>query len=304
VGLAVAGTGAVLALKQGSVVQVLPAAASVVPPLLAMATLAGCAAIAARGRRIEGVGTFLAGSITLARVAHAWALDGPARAQALAEHRALALVRGIEPLPADAATRAEWLRLLPQDDALALAVGWEDALDLGWRPRRLHGAPSKLVVDVAVELERRGRGGEGLRLLAWHPRQGAVDWWRALFERTQGLPVRWEGASLEPRLPGEIPWIVDATDQGHWSLVFTARAPLAAVAVELSGTAFSGPPVPRLRLDAQPWIACPADGATRCPLGPADPGPHRVEVDYAEDPAGAERNRAVSVRSLIGTASP
>lgn len=300
VGLAAAGTGVALALKQGSVAGVLPAAATVIPPLLATTTLAGCAAIAARGGRIEGLGTLLAGAVTVARVAHAWSLDGPARVGALDAHRALPLLRAVEAPPADLATRAEMLRALPGDDALALSIGWEDALDLGWRPQRAAGVE----VEVAVELERRGRGGEGLRLLARRPREGPTDAWMALFERTQGLPVRWGGAVLGPTLPAEFPWPVEAIDEGHWSTVFTASRALGAVSVELAGIAFSGPPVPRLRLDANPWIACPADGETRCPLGPAAAGPHRVEVAYAEDPGGPERHRSVSVRRVLGDAAP
>jgi hypothetical protein len=49
---------------------------------------------------------------------------------------------------------------------------------------------------------------EALRLLARAPREGDVDWLRALFEVTQGEPVRWRGGRGEGR-GGTLPGVLD-----------------------------------------------------------------------------------------------
>jgi hypothetical protein len=164
------------------------------------------------------------------------------------------------------------VRASPNRDPAALALGWPEALDLGWRPHEADG----VLVDVAAEMERRGRGGEALRLLARAPREGAVDWLRALFEVTQGVPVAWRGGRSDRHgttVPG---WIEDAPfAPSVWTTELTALAPST---LHLRAATDGGGTVEAV-LDAQSPIRwTPGPEGAEVSLGIVPPGPHRVRV--------------------------
>jgi hypothetical protein len=289
--------GLVGAAKQGVAAGVLPEAVAPVGWLLvASVTLAG-AASAARGGRAEAVGMALAGVIVLGRVGELHSVDGAARLAAAVRLGDVPAVYDDLVAGADPPLLVALVHAAPARDEAALALGWARALDEGWRPAKAEG----VVVPVARALEARGRGGEALRLLARHPRTGEVDALRALLERTQGLPVHWQGAPLGPRLPGAFdPALVFETN-GYAAVELTADDALPALVVEGIGTAYAGAPVLDVQLDAAAPIAWTLDGAASLRLeGPIAPGPHRVGFRFANDRADAAGDRNVRVTAVRG----
>ncbi len=282
----------VLAAKQGVAAAVLPGATFGVAWLLvALVTTAG-AVSAARGGRVEAAALAVGGGIVLARLGLVWAVDGEARVAAAARLDAVDMV--YDRLAADATepVALALLRVAPDRDPAALRVGWARALDLGWRPERADG----VVAPVARALEARGRGGEALRLLARHPREGEIDALRALLERTQGVTVRWRGAPLGPNLPGRFEPALQFETNGWSAIEFTASRALPWVVVEGVGAAYAGAPVLEVRLDGAAPVEWALDGPSELTLdGPLAPGPHRIGVRFLNDRVDAEGDRNVRV---------
>ncbi len=286
-----------LAAKQLVAARLLPAAEGPIPWLVVTLVASAGAVSAARGSRVEAGALGVAGMIVLARLAAVWSVDGVERVRAAAAVGAVPLVYDALAAEADPALAAALLRVAPARDAAALRLGWARALDLGWRPTRAEG----VVVPVARALEARGRGGEALRLLARHPREGEVDALRALLERVQGAPVRWRGAPLGPELPGRFDPALRFQTGGWAAVELTARAPLAELVIEGEGTPYQGPPLLEVRLDGGPAVPWALDGpATLRVPGPIEPGPHRLDLFFVNDRADAGGDRNVVITSIGG----
>ena len=184
---------------------------------------------------------------------------------------------------------AALLAAIPDSDRVASGLGWRRALDLGWRPTR----PDQHALSVARELDVRGRGGEARRLLARYPRVGAVDFWRAAWERADGAPDRWRGGmDGEPALgPGQriaLDWALVAN--GVRQRVFRVEQ-RGRVCLTAHLDAFEGEPSVQVQLDASSrrWVPSGA-----LDLGVLDRGPHTLRVTYDTDRrdevSGGDRN--------------
>lgn len=302
--LALAATAALLALKQQVAASVLPAAADAVPGLL-VAGLAAAGGLAAGGGRAVraalGVAA-LVGAVRLGEVYRARGAERLARAEAVGAVPLVYadLVRHADhPVWADRGLLFRLVAAAPDRDEAALAAGWEEALALGWRPARADGVE----VPVARWLEARGRGGEALRLLARAPREGAVDWWRALYAREQGLADPWAGGE-EPSalgMPGAVSlgWTWLTNQEGE--LLLTARRPLRRLVLAGEGTVADGPPEVEVQLDGRPVGVWAPAGPSRFEVpGPLDPGPHRLRLRFVNDRVGPEGDRNVTIGALLG----
>ncbi len=194
---------------------------------------------------------------------------------------------------ADPALLTALVKAAPLRDEAALTLGIEPALAAGWRPARAEGA----VVATAGALERAGRGGEALRLLARHPRVGEVDGLRALFERTQGLPVHWGGGQVGPLVPPAFAINQTITSDGALVVEFTLTAPHEGLVIALDGDVWNGPPTVDVAIDppAGPSSLVEIVAPTRVPLGSLAAGPHRVSVTFINDAAGPGGDRNVRV---------
>ena len=304
--VAVLGVGLAVAFKQGLVISVLSAASGPVPWLVvATVTMAGAACAGGRssggrrsGPRMEAGALALAGLLVGWRVVRALTLDGQAQLVAAMPLGLVPAVYDRVVVGADPALLAALVHAAPERDAAALALGWERALNEGWRPSRAEG----VVVPVARALEAGGRGGEAVRLLARHPRSGEIDAVQSLFERIQGLPVRWRGAALGPGLPGAFDPGVRFLTDGYLAVEFTALTPLSALVLAGEGTSWLGPPTIDVRLDGgapQLW-GLDGPGVLRMDR-PVEAGPHRLELRFFNDLAGADGDRNAWITQVSGT---
>lgn len=333
-GALAAGAGVVGAIKQLAAMRELPAAAEGVgPSLLLGAAAAGGALYAAvlpaagaapleddaRGlsmvhveraplatrlrraltpERALALGLLVAGAGTAGRLARLSRLPGADRLAAAAEIDAVGLVYpGV--LAEAGADRVQLLALVkaaPLRDDAAIKLGVEPALAAGWRPQRAEGR----VVETAQALERAGRGGEALRLLDRHPREGAVDGLRALFERTQGLPVDWRGGAFGPEMPPSLSIDQTLTSDGKFEVAFTLREDRPELTLLLDGDAWNGPPAVDVVVDAPVGVSSLLEitGPTRVPLGALEAGPHRVSITFINDAAGPGGDRNVRVLEI------
>ena len=191
---------------------------------------------------------------------------------------------------------AALVRASPLRDEAALLLGVEPALAAGWCPRRADGA----VVATARALERAGRGGEALRLLGRHPREGEVDGLRALFERTQGAAFGWRGGALGPIVPPAHAIDGEIVSDGRLEVEFTLPAPRSDLGLRLDGDAWNGPPTVDIAVDAPvgPSSLVEISGPLRFALGPLEAGPHRVQVTFINDAAGPGGDRNVRVLEI------
>ncbi len=263
---------AVLTLKQVSVAGVLPASTFVIPSLLATGGMAALAVASARGRVWPAL---VAGCIVmLAHLAYVLTTTGPAQIEALAAVRALPMLSGRLAETADPATLRAIVRADASADDAALRLGWRESLTLGWRPLRADG----VVSEVARALEESGRGGEAVRLLRRYPRQGEVDARLALYERIQGEPVGWRGATLGLALPGEIRPSASLALPGFMAVEWTAYVP-----VRLQVVAVADDPVGEalgtLQLDGGQEAPFPTPPAF-VDYGAVAAGPHRLTLRY------------------------
>ncbi len=327
--------GAVLAVKQAVAMRALPAASQGVWPALNLGVAtAAAAAIAAwlpapfalrlpedprgmsmktperppltarlvgavTGPRALALGLVVIGMATAGRVLR---LGRLAPAQRLAAAQELdAVPRVYDALLAAAASEPGALVALvsaaPGRDEAALVLGWDKALALGWRPARADG----VVVPVARALEAAGRGGEALRLLARHPREGDVDGLRALFERTQGLASGWKGGVLGELVPPGGPLPLELVHDGAVTIEFTAVEALSGVALSMEGDAFQGPPEVDIALDGGAVRHLALITPIEHDLGAVDAGPHRVTVRFVNDKAGPGGDRNVRVTGIFAT---
>ncbi|GDX79832.1 hypothetical protein LBMAG42_16430 [Deltaproteobacteria bacterium] len=338
VALAAGLLGLILAAKQGIAASALPAAAGGSARAWAMGlAVAGSAAVAAavpasrsalaeedpRGLSVHappraslglrlrafagGLGPLalalvLIGFGALGRLARLPQLAAPARLAAAIPLDGVPLVIDgvVEQSKEDPTTLTAALRAAPTHDGAALALGWEAALTAGWRPHRADG----VVTEVARALERAGRGGEAIRLLAKHPRVGEVDALRTLFERTQGLPEDWRGGRLGLVIESHTGSLCDSCfvfmHNESREIEFTTLAePFDAwLVVGCDGAAFEGQPELSFTLDGQtPWVVeCPAEAERKTAW--LAPGPHRLRIAFENDREGPGGDRNVGVTAL------
>ena len=312
------GLALLIAARQAVAARELPAAWDVVPMLLVTLVLAA-AAWAAGSPRPDGpwpwaerpglaaLGLVGAGAMLLVRVGVASSLEGVAQLRAAEQIQAVPLfydrMRAKLPPSPRSLEEMRWVMTLvqavPDQDEAARLLPVETALGLGWRPRTGGANP----VPVALALEARGRGGEALRVLARHPRTGAVDWYRAILERTQGIPSAWRGGIpegipvLRERL--ELGWVWDTN--AYQALLLHVETPLANLVVSGEGTPYEGNPVVTVRLDANPPVAWVLAGAGEIVLpGPVEAGPHRIELRFETDRVGPGGDRNVRIEALSG----
>ena len=326
--------GAVLALKQVVAMRALPAASQGVWPALNLGlATAAAAAIAAwlpapvalqlpedprgmsmqtperpplmarlvaavTGPRALALGMVLVGMATAGRLVRLGRM--PPMERLVAAQELDALPRVYDRLLVEAAGQPGVLGVLvtaaPGRDEAALAVGWDNALALGWRPARAAG----VVVPVARALEAAGRGGEALRLLARHPREGDVDGLRALFERTQGLASGWQGAVLGELVPPGGSLHLELVHDGAVTVEFTAAEALAGVTLSLEGDAWQGPPEVDVALDGGTSHHLALITPIEHELGAVEAGPHRVTIAFVNDKAGPGGDRNVRVTGISG----
>ncbi len=273
---AVGAAALVLALKQGVAARALPAAWGGVAAaaVLGGAAVAGLLAATALPAPALTRAAALSGLVPLVRALLLFTLPAEGRVGPAEALRAVPLVYASVLATGDASALEALVRAAPQRDEAALALGWERALDLGWRPQRADGA----VVAVARALELRGRGGEGLRVLARAPRVGEVDWTRALFEAVLGAPVRWRGGpGPGPSLPGRASIDLHFRHDGAHAVEFTAYEPLL-LSLHGRGVAWDAPARLELRVDAAPPVSWNIEVAPDISLGRVERGPHRVDV--------------------------
>jgi len=300
-----------LAARQGFAARELPAALEVVPGLVVVLVYAACGWSAASPARRPGplpelpwLGTAAlaaAGGILLLRVA--LAVGAPDALEAARRVHAVGLLHAR--LNEDPGARLALVAADPDRDEAAEAWLAGDArrspdtlLAVGWRPQR----PSIDPVDLARRLEQRGRGGEALRLLRRYPREGAVDWWRALLERTQGEAVGWRGgvASEVARLPGRLSLDLRWDRNDYLALPVHLGAEVDRFVLEGGGTAYRGAPSIEVKVDAGPVRQWSLDGPSRLELpGPHAAGPHRIELRFASDRLGPDGDRNVWIDALL-----
>ncbi len=306
IALALVVMGVALAVKQQVAATVLPVPRSY--PSGAWALLvclaSATAVVAARPGRASAVGPIVVSIVLFVRLALAALEADPARRlEAAWRINAVpvvydGLVAGLCLPSCDREGEALARALIvaaPDRDEAALLIGWDAALDLGWRPARAEG----VVIEVARALEARGRGGEALRLLARHPRDGEVDALRTLLERLQGKPVRWKGALLGPVLADGVPLDLTFTTDGWRAVEFTTNAPATVLHLDAVGENYEGSPVLWVTVDAEPTREWAVDGAQTLTLDrPLEPGPHRLGLRYTNDRADAGGDRNVIVTRI------
>lgn len=303
----------VLAARQVLVGRELPPAREGVPELIVTLVLAATAWAAATPPRTLGwadarglatAALVATGLVLLGRLGWVLHLEGPAQLAGARRIDATRLVygpltTGAADLPAGAPLLCALVAAVPDRDEAALRLPLDLALGLGWRPV----AGGEDPVPVALALESRGRGGEALRMLARHPREGAVDWVRALLERTQGDPVRWAGGRLPGvlTLPGHITLDRTWDTNTYEALLLQVDRPVPKLVLTGKGSSYEGDPVVTVRVDTSPERSWILSGPGRIELpGPFEAGPHRVELRFAGDRFGPGGDRNVYIEALVG----
>ncbi|MBM4366020.1 MAG: hypothetical protein FJ102_07375 [Deltaproteobacteria bacterium] len=290
--------GALVGLKQLAASLALPAAVGtvLVPPSAALSVAAAWLAEPHAGRRPLALLLVAAGALVAGQLGWAWAAPTSTERLVRAERiDAVHLFYGGILAEHDPALLGALVKAVPNRDEAALALGWERALSLGWRPQRAEGH----AVEVARALEGAGRGGEAYRLLSRHQRTGEVDGFMSLMERVGGATVDWHQGQVGALVPGTIELDRELATNGEAVLEFTASGALGAGVLTLEGSSFEGPPRVTVHLDARPPLELAVDGAVDLPLGPLEPGPHRLRVRFDDDRVGAGGDRNVRVRRLV-----
>jgi hypothetical protein len=285
------GTAGVVMSRQWLVRDSLPAAVSVVPGVALLGLLGAALWETGRARQTSRrlrLALLLVAVVGVVRGIDLSRRDGMDRLRVAQTLHAERLV--VDGLAGQSeALDAALIKVIPDSDRVAGSLGWRRALDLGWRPER----PVADALSTARELDHRGRGGEARRLLARYPRLGAVDFWRAAWERADGAQDRWRGGmDGEPALsPGQrvvLDWalVANGARQRVFRVEHRGRACLAARL-----DAFEGDPSIEVRLDANSQRWTPSGTLD---LGVLERGPHTLRVIYDTDrrdpTSGGDRN--------------
>ncbi|NOY28286.1 MAG: hypothetical protein GXP62_20695 [Oligoflexia bacterium] len=272
--------------------------------------VAGCAAVPGRGLLVAALTVAVAAGLAGWRGLERWA-DAPTSTRQVG----LAFTEGVlgrhdAALADQAALGLYAVALQPKQHPLALALvrrmGVEPILDAGWRPEGASLGP-KTRVAVALSLDRRSRGGEGLRL-CWRGRADpVVAWTGALLARDQGQPELaarlLEHAlvpSAVPRLPGRIVFDQRVVAGQTWTQTLHFDQDLAAVLVETVGPPDLPPTALDLRVDSGPWQrqVLPRGPGIVTLQGPFPRGPHRLRVRLALPRPSTARDLSVRLISV------
>lgn len=274
----------------------LPGANAVLPELVVLGVLGmGASAAAAEVSRPLRVALGLLAAVSAARMGSVWLAEGELRLRRAEDVGAERLVAG-SLLGSSPVLDMQVLLAVQDSDAAAARVGWERALDLGWRPQR---PPVEAAVLVARSLDARGRGGEARRLLARFPRVDAVDFLRTAWERQAGEPGDWRGGvdgDLRLTAGGSIPLDWSMLANGVREVQFLAPE---GVRARLTGAfdAFEGVPTAEVQLDAVRVRWTPTADLD---LGFLAAGPHTLRVVYDTDRHGVGGDRNVYVGGVVG----
>lgn len=310
--------GLVLGLRAWLVAPVVPAALWGVGPLVCGGMIVAGAAALPRSHLRPGAAT-LALALIL-RLGMAWGpwASPPRDAAAVARTAAVgALSRHTTALAERPALGLLALAQRPEAHPVALALaprlGIEPLLDAGWRPEGALLAPTQRLA-LSLSLDRRGRGGEALRL-AWAGRAAPeVAWAWLLLARDQGLvpadqtpapSVDLDAPAFAPRLPGRIALDWSFLTAGARQLDLHLDVPLPALSLEVRGQGWQGPALLSVQVDAaSPRLIALPEGADTLSLpGPWAAGPHRLRVRFENDAAGADGDRNAWVDALSGGGS-
>jgi len=315
--------GLVQALRLWLVSPELPAAPVLAGPLAVATVLLAGAAGAPAGRRRLAAGVLLvAATVHLGR---AWsAAQAPpassgqvqrlARSGMLGRHVDLLAAR---PALGLAAVAADPLAPRPALDLLAV-VGPERLIDVGWRPEDVAFAgeplspaassPAALSAtdrrQLALALERQGRGGAALRLLRRGRADPVIAWTWLLLARDQGAePAVVEVGSPPtdtPRLPGRIVLSWSLLTDGARQLDFHLDAATPELVLDVRGQSHHGPPRLRVSVDAGPeLLLTPGDAVSAVAIpGPFAAGPHRLHAVFDNDLRDDTGDRNVWVEVL------
>ncbi len=223
-----------------------------------------------------------------------------ARAAGLLAHHAAALA-------SSPALGLEALRLDPTNHVLALALleaplDPETLLDAGWRPEGASlTAPHRRAIGLS--LERRGRGGEALRLL-WAGRSDPqVAWTFALLQRDQGheptVDAPRQAPADTPRLPGRLDLHWALLTEGARSFDLELDEPVQGIRVEGRAEPCQGPAELELRVGARiERLRLPEAVGTVQLDWPLAPGPQRLHLAFREDLVTEDCDRNLWVESI------
>ena len=283
--------------------------------LLALGTvLVGGVASAPGGRgegRLAALALAVAALIVLGRSRTSWTATPTTTAQVQQLARLGLLAPAVPVLVSHPALGLAAVSAAPDEQevgrGLLPSLGPEALVDVGWQPRA-QGLRSNQVVDLAQALDRRGRGGQALRL-AWQGRQAPqVAWTYALLARDQGAPEAARAVlnralppAGTPTLPGRIDLDWTFLKPGSDSLDLQAQQRLGGLHLAVRGQSWQGPPVLWVELDAGPAQAFPlAEGSSTLALDqPLEPGPHRLTIRYLDDRDSAEGDRNAWVDAVM-----
>lgn len=188
----------------------------------------------------------------------------------------------------------------PRWHDLARTLPPEAALEAGWRPA---GAPLSSAERVAVArlLERRGAGSAGLRLLGEDDAE-ELRWWRVLFGRIQGQPVRWTAGVLPDvdliTLEGTAELSLQLSQSGSTELLLHATQAHSGSFLMVSGEWFEGPPELEIVLDDRARTVQVSTEEMALELGALSAGPHRLLLRFLNDLQGARGDRNVTIHAL------
>ncbi|RME20119.1 MAG: hypothetical protein D6798_21235 [Deltaproteobacteria bacterium] len=297
----VLGLGLVQALRMWLVQDEVPGAPPLAGPLfVATVLVAGAAAVPARRRRRAAAVLACAALVHLGR--GGWRMGSVpessedvrrlARTGGLARHLDRLVARpalGLAAVAADPLAPRPALDLLP-------VVGPQRLVDVGWRPGSAPLDPADRCA-LARALERRGRGGEALRLLRRDGNAPEVAWTRVLLARVQGLPQAdddWGTAPPgTPHLPGAVRLSWSLLANGARQLDFHLDRDVPALYLDVRGQAHRGPPRLWVTVDAgEPRRITPGPTVSTVAIaGPLAAGPHRLRVVFDNDLADADGDR-------------
>ena len=311
----IVGLGLILGLRAALVAPLLPLAPVLAAPLVVGAVVvAGAASLPAGGQRGPAAALIMVLLVRVGFSSGPWVRPPDSPAAVARAAASGALVRQAPALAARPGLGLYALTLQPSAHPVALALipglGVEAPLDAGWRPEGAALSPA-LAMDLALSLDRRGRGGEALRL-SWAGRADpAVAWLWLLLARDQGLVSSRQAAPaapatspppLAPRLPGRVPLGWAFLTAGGAQVDLHLDAPMDALVLEVRGQGWRGPAVLTLQVDAEaPREVILPEGEGQLSLpGPWAAGPHRLRARFDNDAAGVDGDRNAWVDALRG----
>lgn len=196
------------------------------------------------------------------------------------------------------ALRLWTVRVDPLWHGHALMLPLEQSLAMGWRPQTAPLSDAQRV-EVARVLERWGRGGEALRVLA----QGSElsHWWQIYFQRAAQTPASWTGSAVPDAAHVVGHAVVDASFlvNGTQEIPLHFPTPAAGVVLVASADWFEGAPEMVVWLDGVRTTLSPSPQPERhSVMQPLDAGPHRLTVEFSDDRWSADGDRNVYLHEV------